>query len=249
MRNLLFLGALALIVFSSFAHANVSLSKHRIYFDGNNRTDALQLRNTGASSIEFSADLSLVAMSEEGKIYPVDQDKLSAISLVRFSPKRGAIQPGGRQALRFALRKPAGLEDGEYRATLNLVTSLKNNAQGNVNLNSKFAYNIPIIVRHGRVSAQTELLEPQLIVTGGVPHVEVWQTLQGNRSLFGNFVLMDESGQEVGVLNGVATYLPLQRRKVLIPLSTEVSGKITVQYQEIEKYGGNLSANAVVELN
>jgi len=238
---------LSLISFSS--HANISLSKFRMYFDNNNRNEALQLRNKGDLPIRYSVELGLVAMTEEGTIYPVDIDPFSAIGLLRYSPKRGTIQPGDRQALRFSLRKPAGLKDGEYRAVLKITSSEINNSSSAVSLQSKLAYNLPIIVRHGRLSADTSLLDPKLVNIGDVAHVELWQTLDGNRSLFGDFIVEDSDGNEVGILKNSAVYQPLNRKKVTIPLKSEVTGNVTITFKEVAKYGGNLEADTVVLLN
>ncbi len=231
------------------AQANVSLSKFRLYFDNNNRNDALQLRNKGSKPVRYSVELGLVAMTEEGALHPVDSDPFSAIGLLRYSPKRGVIQPGDRQALRFSLRKPAGLKDGEYRAVLKVTSSEIADAGSTVALQSKLAYNLPIIVRHGRLNAETSLQEAKLVRVGNVAHVEFWQTLDGNRSLFGNFILEDEDGNEVGVLNNSAVYQPLDRKKVIIPLQSEVQGNVTIKFKEIAKYGGDLAAETNITLN
>ena len=228
--------------------ANVALSKYRLYFDNDTRNDALQLRNTGAVGIEYSAELSLVAMTEEGSLRKVQDDPYSAIKLLRFSPKRGTIAPGSRQALRFVVRKPANLPAGEYRAVLNLVSSFKGGNLGNVNLNTKLAYNVPIIIRHGRTEITSELLEPKLIMVEDVAHIELWQSLKGNRSLFGNFIVTDEQGNELGLVNSIAAYQPLTRRKVLIPLTKQASGKINIKYNEIAKFGGNLELQTSINI-
>jgi len=229
------------LFFSSQASANIALSKFRVYFDGNNRTASLQLRNTGSEDFKYSAELILNAMTEEGSIYAVSEDQLSAKSFVRFSPKRGTVSPGERQAIRFALRKPSGLLDGEYRAVLRIVTELAPTTGGNVNLASKLAYNVPIIVRHGEVYAESSLASPSTIMFNGQPHLQFWQTRTGNRSLFGNFIVETKEGEEIGVLNNVAVYLPLERRKILIPLTKAVEGDVIIRYSENKKFGGDIT--------
>ncbi|MEW9799055.1 fimbrial biogenesis chaperone [Alteromonas sp. CYL-A6] len=231
-----------LMLLPFMASANITLSKYRIYFDANDRAEALQLRNTGATDAQFSAELVLSAMTEEGKVYTVFEDEFDASPLLRYSPKRGTIGPGQRQALRFALRKPAGLPEGEYRAVLKLTSSLATPGNGSINLNSKLAYSIPVIVRHGRLSATTTLTQPQTIMVNDNPHIQLWQTREGNRSLYGNFMVTDEDGNEVGVVNGIATYLPLQKRKVLIPLKPGFRGPVTITFTENENYGGDAAA-------
>lgn len=228
------------LLLTGVASANVGLSKNRIYFDTNSRSESLQLRNTGASSIKYTAELDLNAMTEEGSIYVVNDDPYSAIDFIRFSPKRGVIQPGERQAIRFALRKPSGLEHGEYRAIVRISSELAPTENGNVNLASKLAYSIPIIVRHGEVFVESALLEPSTVMHNGTLHVQVWVSRQGNRSLFGNFSVETPDGKVLGILNNVAVYRPLERRRVLIPLQEIEKGQIIIKYTENKKFGGNL---------
>jgi P pilus assembly chaperone PapD len=237
-----------LLNFTNQAQANLALSKYRLFFDNSNRSDSLQLRNTGSGALTFSVSLGLVAMTEEGTLHQIEDDPYSAIGLLRYSPKRGRIEAGGRQALRFSLRKPADLEDGEYRAVLLISSAPEADGSGSLSIRPSLSYSVPIIARHGRLEAKTELLEPRLIMRSGVPHVEFWQTLEGNRSLFGNFIVSDNKGNELGVLNNSAVYLPLKRRKVNIPLNDMVKGKVVIDYKEIAKFGGNLAAKTEIEL-
>jgi fimbrial chaperone protein len=240
-RLSIFLVISVALFFSNVANADVSLSKFRIYFDSKSRSDSIQIRNTSSTPMSYRAELSINAMTEEGLVYAVTEDPLTASTFIRYSPKRGNILPGERQALRFALRKPAGLADGEYRANLRLVTEIAPGTNGNVNLASKLAYNIPIIVRHGRITAEASMVNPSTIIYNGKPHVQVWLKRSGNRSLFGNFIIEDAQGEEIGVLNNVAVYRPLERRKVLIPLQNAKKGPVVIRFTEIDKFGGDIA--------
>lgn len=228
------------LLFSSFASANVAMSKFRVFFDSNSRSESLQLRNTGGSPMKYTAELDLNAMTEEGSIYVVSEEPYSALDFIRFSPKRGVIQPGERQAIRFALRKPSGLEHGEYRAVVRISSELAPTEGGNVNLASKLAYSLPIIVRHGEVFVESALQEPSTVMHNGTLHVQVWVSRQGNRSLFGNFSVETPDGKVLGVLNNVAVYRPLERRRVLIPLQEIEKGPVVIKYTENKKFGGDL---------
>ncbi|BFT31170.1 hypothetical protein D210916BOD24_23460 [Alteromonas sp. D210916BOD_24] len=236
----IFVCSIFLFIICSPASANVALSKFRIFFDAHDRSNSLQLRNTGAVDVKYTAEIALNAMTEDGAVYAISEDPFDASAFLRFSPKRGVIQPGERQAIRFALRKPAGLADGEYRAVIRLTTELAPTTGGNVNLASKLAYNVPIIVRHGELVAESTLESPTTVIHNGMPAIQVWQTRHGNRSLYGNFIVQTLDGEELGVLNNVAAYRPLERRKVLIPLQKVVKGPVTINYIEDEKFGGNI---------
>lgn len=85
------------------------------------------------------------------------------------------------------------------------------------------------------------MVNPSTIIYNGKPHVQVWLKRSGNRSLFGNFIIEDAEGEEIGVLNNVAVYRPLERRKVLIPLQNAKKGPVVIRFTEIDKFGGDIA--------
>ncbi|MEI8670404.1 MULTISPECIES: hypothetical protein [unclassified Pseudoalteromonas] len=95
-------------------------------------------------------------------------------------------------------------------------------------------------MRHGQLEADSQLINPQLISQNGRPTVTFWQTLTGNRSLYGNFELLDSNNLSVGEVTNVAVYTPLSRRKVYISLQQPVVGPLTLKYKENPQYGGNI---------
>jgi hypothetical protein len=68
-----------------------------------------------------------------------------------------------------------------------------------------------------------------------------WQTRAGNRSLYGDFKVINSDNTVIGELNNLGVYTPLTRRKVYISLTEDVTGPITIQYQENQRYGGKIS--------
>ncbi len=238
-----------LLLIAQSAFANINMSKNRLFFDSNQRGNSLQLRNAGANTMNYTASLHLVEMTEDGSLQRVKDATDSAIKMIRFSPKRGSIKPGDAQVVRFAVRRSPKLASGEYRAVFSLVSAIDNTSESSVSLNTKLAYNMPVIVRHGETTATTALEKPRLVMQGDVPHIELWQTLEGNRSLFGNFIITDENQKEIGSIKRVAMYSQLSQRKVVIPLRENVNGgNVYIKYQEIAEFGGNLTASAALQL-
>ena len=231
------------------AFANITLSKNRLFFAENDRSDAVQLRNSGGRPMQFNTKMHLVEMDENGGIIRVETLDNSAIDMLKFSPKRGIVEPGGKQVIRFKLRKPRDLGAGEYRAVLSITTSIATDKPEAVTLNSRLAYNMPVIIRHGSTEATTELINPRVVYFNNTPQLEVWQTLNGNRSLFGNFTVTNKKGEQVGLLNGVAVYTPLSQRKVLIPLNELYSkDELNVEFNEVIAFGGSANAQTLVKL-
>lgn len=240
---------LVLLCTSMHAFANITLSKNRLFFAENERSDAVQLRNSGGRPMQFMTKLHLVEMDENGGIIRVDELENSAISMLKFSPKRGVVKPGGKQVIRFSVRRPRNLGAGEYRAVLSITTSIATDKPEAVTLKSSLAYNMPVIIRHGTTDATTAIVNPRVVYFNNTPQLEFWQTLDGNRSLFGNFTVTNKEGEQVGLLNGVAVYTPLTQRKVLIPLNDVYEDdELSVQYNEVIGFGGNASAQALVKL-
>jgi len=249
MKEMKSLFLLLLCAFSANSLANITLSKNRLFFDSTDRADALQLRNTGASPMQFTTKMFLIQMDELGGMTKIEASDYSAINMVRFSPKRGVVPVNGKQVIRFSVRRPKDLPTGEYRAVLSVSTSLAADKPEAVTLNSTLSYNMPLIVRHGNTSAQTSLENTRIVNTANNYAIELWQTLKGNRSLYGNYTVEDSAGQVVGVLNGVAVYTPLNKRKVLIPLNVDnVNQELVVKYQELAAFGGIEKAQTIINL-
>ncbi len=224
--------------------ANLSLSEYRLYFDGRTKNNSLMIRNTSDKNLDFKLSLTHKDMTEEGSLIdatPKQVEGRSAAGMLRFSPRRGSIAPKGMQAIRMTVRKKAELPAGEYRAVLKIVASEAPdpNAVG-ITIRPKISYSVPVIVRHGQLEADSQLINPQLISQNGRPTIMFWQTLTGNRSLYGNFELTDSNNLPVGEVTNVAVYTPLSRRKVYISLQQPIVGPLTLKYTENPQYGGNI---------
>ncbi len=228
-----------LSLFSSSALAHFSIDKSRLYFDKKNRFQTVTIRNTSEAPLSYTIKVNHVEMSEEGRITPVaDENNVpqSAKKLLRYSPRRGTILPGGSQIVRFTIRKPAGLENGEYRSQLRIEGGLVGEAHV---LSARLAYNMPIIVRHGKTEASADLellgLERN---DKGQPMLALLIKREGTRSLFGSFTITNAKGEVIGQTKGVSVYEPLNKRKISIELTGEITPRVNVVYEELKEYGG-----------
>jgi P pilus assembly chaperone PapD len=98
----------ALLFFSISAHASLALSEYRLYFDGRTKNNALMIRNTSDKALDFKLTLTNKDMTEEGNLVEVTEAEVvgrSAKKLLRFSPRRGIIEPREVQAVRMMVRK------------------------------------------------------------------------------------------------------------------------------------------------
>ena len=68
----------------------------------------------------------------------------------------------------MTVRKKAELAVGEYRAVLKIIASESQNPDiDGISIRPKVAYSVPVIVRHGQLEADSELINPQLITQNG----------------------------------------------------------------------------------
>lgn len=226
------------------SHANLALSEYRLYFDGRTKNNSLLIRNTSDKDLDFNLVITHKDMTEEGALIDVTAQQVegrSAKSMLRFSPRRGTIAPKGMQAIRMTIRKQAELDAGEYRAVLKITASESQNPdEEGISIRPKVAYSVPVIVRHGQVEADSALINPQLITQNGRPTLTFWQTLTGNRSVYGNFELVDENDLLIGEITNVAVYTPLSRRKIYITLQQPITGPLVLKYKENVLYGGKI---------
>ena len=229
---------------SNVAHAHFSIDKSRLYFDKANRFQTLTIRNNSEEPIVYIVKVNHVDMTEQGKLVAVaDESKVnqSAKKLVRYSPRRGSILPGGSQVLRFTVKKPAGLDSGEFRSQLRIEGGLQNDPN---QLSARVAYNLPIIVRHGQTDAEATMHSFSVVNNEkGEPELQFYLTRSGNRSTFGAFSVIDATGQEIGKTKGVSVYEPLEKRIVKILLNQRPTGKLTVHYQELPEFGGDIKVS------
>ncbi|TMP40815.1 hypothetical protein CWB81_20965, partial [Pseudoalteromonas sp. S1688] len=92
------------------------------------------------------------------------------------------------------------------------ATDSQNPDNERISIRTKVAYSVPVIVRHGQLEADSELINPQLITQKGRPTLTFRQTLTWNRSVNGNFKLVEENNVMIGQIANVAVYTPISRR-------------------------------------
>lgn len=244
----LFCIALACLLVSGNVLAHFSIDKTRLYFDRSKRFQTLTLRNSSDKPISYSIKVNHVAMTPEGGLVPVADDKAykSAKRLLRYSPRKGNMVPGESQILRFTVRKPKGLEEGEYRSQLRIEGRLSNDPNL---LAAKLAYNLPIIIRHGKPKATADIELVGLETNdSGSPVLMLNILRDGNRSLFGNFTITNAEGRVIGETKGMSVYEPLSKRLARINLEGLVTSEITVRYEELKEYGGDNKTKRIFNL-
>lgn len=165
-------------------------------------------------------------------------------TVLRLSPRQFTMPPGGQQKVRFSIRKPADLPEGEYRFHINAIRQgvPKADAPAKESQTVGMAVNvgviIPVIVRHGNVSAQAALSDAKYVPANaqGVAQIDVTINRSGNASTLGTLkALWTPAGgktEEIGIASNMNVFSEVEKRHAHIFLTSvpEGTGELQVVY-------------------
>ncbi|MCH6591357.1 MAG: molecular chaperone [Proteobacteria bacterium] len=214
-------------------------------------------------------------MAEDGGFKEIDEPapgEQFADRLIRYAPRQVVLAPGDSQAVRLLLRKPRGLEPGEYRSHLllraipsqNIGKSVEEPSGDDTGIRVRlipiYGVTIPVIVRHGDLTAKVSLTDLALAPAGGQgegDRLSFRINRGGNRSVFGDLTVtyFPNGGKAdelvVAQVTRLAVYTPNASRTVMMPLRfpdgvTLGRGRLHVAFREIPKNGGALLGEAEI---
>jgi P pilus assembly chaperone PapD len=246
------------------ADGGLVVTPQLVELDSKNRSEVLTLANRGSEAETYRISIVNYRMDEKGALHPVEtqpEGEGFAAALFRYAPRQITLEPGQPQTVRILYRRPAQLEEGEYRSHLLFQQVPKAQAESatagtgdglSLQIQTVFGITIPVIVRHGALQAATALNDLRKVeVDGGVPGVALRIARSGNQSLRGDLVAT-LGGAEVGRLNNVAVYLSTPHRDVVLPLDATTlprgGGELQVEYRERPGKGGAVLASGQLRL-
>ncbi len=214
-------------------------------------------------------------MAEDGGFKDIDEPapgEQFADRLIRYAPRQVVLAPGDSQAVRLLVRKPRGLEPGEYRSHLLLRAIPSQNIGKSVEEPSSddtgisvvlipiYGVTIPVIVRHGDLTAKVSLTDLALVTAGGQgegDRLSFRINRDGNRSVLGDLTVtyFPNGGKAdelvVARVTRLAVYTPNASRTVIMPLRfpdgvTLGRGRLHVAFRKIPKNGGALLGEAEI---
>lgn len=211
----------------------------RVVLEGRDRSAALSLVNRGSGSATYRISIVNMAMDESGQIKEVVEptpNQKFADKLFRYSPRRVVLAPGAAQTIRLLLRKPKGLEEGEYRSHIfiravpknNVGTSLEQNQDSGVRVQliPIYGITIPVIIRHGKTKTDIKISDVKFMPAdekNKSPRLRFGLDRAGSASSYGDIRISfkpSTGGSEivVGEITGLAVYTPNTRRMVELRL-------------------------------
>ncbi len=249
-------------------NAGLLLLPTRIVLGERNRNVELLVKNNGGARGLYRIEVIDMDMQENGAIQPLEGDKeepFSAKKFIHISPRQMILEPDQTQTLRVIVRKPSGLEDGEYRAHIK-ATVVENNVDPSgspispkepekgmsVAVKTRFSIVIPVLVMQGQLHVNVAFGETKLREENGAYYLDTEITREGNRSGFGDITVTYQpaAGDKPTVVKyqpGLAVYRPMAKRKISLPLDVPkgmkiANGKLIMTYTTQEKDGGALLA-------
>jgi hypothetical protein len=244
----------------AFAQGSLMVNPKRIVLGEKKRTDNVTLFNSGNDSADYVISLVHYRMMEDGSFKEIPDsvktdDILFSDSVIRYFPLQVTLGPHESQAVHVRFTKPSTMAPGEYRSHMYfraiekakaLEAVAKDTSQHTISLSLHpiFGLSIPIIVRY-QTSPDVITMDNGFyssVDTGGNGTVTANLNRTGNESCYGTFIVYykDASGTEtqVGLLKGVAVYVPLTMRKVSVgfklPKDTDpTKGTFRMEYQTL----------------
>ena len=236
------------------AQGDLMIMPKRIVFDGSQRSQEINLANTGNDTAVYAISFVNYKMTEDGNFEQIEtpeQGQQFATDFLRYFPRRVTLAPNEAQTIRVQLTRTGNLEQGEYRSHMYFRAVEEQTALGareadesegiSINIKTVFGISIPVIIRHGVSTTEVQLTDISVDTSGEVPKLHIAINRSGNMSVYGNLTVthISPEGKQtlVGAVKGISVYTPNEKRNLNFDLrETEgvslKTGKLKVSYSE-----------------
>ena len=224
----------------------------RIVFDGSQRSQEINLANTGSDTATYAISFIQYKMTEDGNFKEVtepEDGQRFATEYLRYYPRRVSLAPNEAQTVRVQLTRTGDLEQGEYRSHVYFRAIEEQSALGleaeeeaegiSIQIKTVFGISIPVIIRHGESTTSLSIENLQLDKTAEVPQLSMSLQRKGNMSVYGDLEVIHKSKDgktiQVGQVKGISVYTPNAFRNFTLPLYNSEgvdlkSGNLKVTY-------------------
>ena len=219
------------------AQGNLVITPRRVLFEGQRKTQELNLANTGKDTARYLISMMEIRMNESGAFEEItvpDSGQNFASSHVRFAPRSVTLGPGEAQTVKIQVTKQSQLVEGEYRSHIYFRAipnekplgekELSKDPEGiNVHLIPIFGISIPVIIRVGETTSQVTLSNAIFEMwNDSIPVLDMVFNRTGNMSTYGDlridFISSQRKVTQVANIQGIAVYTPTSSRKVRVTL-------------------------------
>lgn len=253
-KLLLLLLTLFILSTPALAQGDLMIMPKRLVFDGSQRSNEINLANTGSDTAVYAISFINYKMTEDGNFEQIEEPEANqrfATDFLRYFPRRVTLAPNEAQTIRVQLTRTGNLEQGEYRSHMYFRAVEEQTALGaeeadetegiSINIKTVFGISIPVIIRHGASTTQVQLNDIQLDRSGEHPKLALSIDRSGNMSVYGDLEVVHISPQDretiIGTVKGISVYTPNSHRNFSFELrdTAEVdmhTGRLKITYSE-----------------
>lgn len=235
------------------AQGDLMVLPKRLVFDGSERSQEVNLANTGSDSATYAISMVQYKMTENGNFEEItapEKGQNFASDNLRFYPRQVTLGPNEAQTVRVQITKTSSLNEGEYRSHMYFRAVEKQSALGvdsnaeakegiSIQIKAVFGISIPVIVRVGDYNSTISL--SNLCIEKAENNTTILKMIinrEGNMSTYGDISVnhISQSGKttEIAIVRGLALYTPNKLRKFKLPINTQeidiTKGKLEVTY-------------------
>ena len=216
----------------AMAQGDLLISPLRLIFEGNKKTQEINLANTGSDTASYTITMINLKMNEDGSFVQVDSPEAGqnfAEKYVRFFPHHVTLAPSEAQVVKVQLVKTNELAAGEYRSHLYFRSVPDEHPQGeapvkkdttaiSIKLTPIYGITIPVIVRTGETNSDVTLSDLSLITdtATNVPTLNLTFNRIGNISIYGDLTVdyISPKGKttQAKLVKGLGVYTPRAAR-------------------------------------
>jgi hypothetical protein len=245
-------------VFPNQGHAqgDLLIFPKRVVFDGQKKTQELNLANTGRDTARYLISVVQIRMKEDGKFENIalpDSGQNFADKYFRFFPRSVTLAPNEAQMVKVQLVKTNEMLPGEYRSHIYFRAErekrplgeedlIKDSTSITVSLTPIFGISIPLIIKVGASTAKITVSDMGLtLINDTIPALKVKFNRSGNMSTYGditiNHIAPNGKVNAIGSIQGVAVYTPTPTRFFTIALDKSKgvnlrAGKLQLVYTD-----------------
>lgn len=231
--------------------ARIDLLPRKIVLEDRQSSGELTVMNMGNKPNHVRISFLSYRQDEKG-IYHELKTPLSPAfdpeTMVRISPKQFTLPPGGRQKVRFSIRRPADLPDGEYRFHIKAISfdddefsvRRKPTEGSGMSVKTNIALVIPVVVRKGELQASAKIGNVGFLSaaqsSSGKPALKLTISREGNKGVMGTLRALQKQPDsadpvEIGIVSNLNVFAESDHREVEMPLEKVPGpGPITLIY-------------------
>lgn len=259
-----------LLYTTATAQGNLLIFPRRLVFEGSQKSQTLNLANTGKDTVKYTISVVQIRMKKDGSFENItqpDSGQNFADKYFRFYPRNVVLGPNESQSVKIQLTNTAQMVPGEYRSHVYFRSEQDKKPLGetpkdtgkagiSVNLIAVFGISIPVIIQVGAPALNVNISNPSFVwEKNNTPALKATLNRSGNISAYGDITVdhIDPTGKitPVSFVKGLAIYTPNTERNIMLELVNTNGinyrqGKLRITYTQADNKAANKAEAEVI---